>query len=175
MIHYNFGSSKDVASIAQLHAENWQKYYRGALREDYLDQEVHEERRLAWSQRLAKEQAGRCLITARQNEKLVGFAYSFLDYDEQGSYLDNLHVNEAYHGRGVGRRLMAKSAQWLIDQDSKRPYYLWVLDSNKSAIEFYERMQGKNSGTDMHTMPDGSACRCLRYVWEDLESLAART
>jgi len=168
MIEYNFGSLKDAGSVAALHADNWRKYYRGALSDYYLDQEVKSERQSYWIKRLTEAHSGECLITAYQGNELAGFVYSFSDYDEHGSYLDNLHVHESSHGYGIGRNLMSKSAQWLLDQGSNRPYYLWVLESNDGAIEFYNKMKGEKCDIQLHTMPDGSRCKCVRYVWENI-------
>jgi len=173
MIEYKTGETSDVVDIAKLHADNWQTYYRGALKDKYLDNEVHQERLLAWQDRLDKMDENEFLLTAYFNDSLIGFAYTYLDYDDYGSYLDNLHVSPAIQGKGVGRELMTRSAQWLIDQDSENPYYLWVLDTNVSAIRFYDKIGGVNSGTDMHTMPDGSECSCFRYIWNNLDNLAS--
>lgn len=43
---------KDYERIAQLHADSWKIYYRGILADQYLDQDVLEDRSVIWQTRL---------------------------------------------------------------------------------------------------------------------------
>ena len=44
---------EDCANIAALHAESWQRAYRGILSDDFLDHFVLEDRLAVWSERFS--------------------------------------------------------------------------------------------------------------------------
>lgn len=53
MITYRLATPEDEASIAKLHAESWQKHYRGIFSDAYLDEQVVKERADLWAERFA--------------------------------------------------------------------------------------------------------------------------
>ena len=67
----------DHAAIAKLHAENWQQYYRGILSDNYLDNEVDEDRFDTWYKRLESPVQNQQVIVAVINNKIVGFSCVF--------------------------------------------------------------------------------------------------
>ncbi len=86
---------------------------------------------------------------------LVAFALFFTNYStfltKPGLYLEDLYVQPAYRGHGLGKRLLAHLAQIAVARGYGR--FEWsVLDWNANAIAFYERM----GATLMH---DWRTCR----------------
>lgn len=175
MIRYRKGTKEDWPIIANIHTVSWQEHYRGVVSDDYLDNIVVDERKQVWEQRFAKPNDKMITIIAENEEKVIGFACSFLDFDEEyGTMLDNLHVLSSYHGLGIGRNLMIHSAHAISTLRPKTPVYLYVLESNTKAIGFYEKMGGVKRGGKAWKTPDGSNPVCDRYVWDNAKTLAER-
>jgi hypothetical protein len=63
---------------------------------------------------------------------------------------------------------MAAAAKLAYEQSQSSLLYLWVLEENKAARAFYERLQGENVETTSMKNPDGSYSQVCRYVWIDL-------
>jgi GNAT superfamily N-acetyltransferase len=94
------------------------------------------------------------LVVERQNQ-LIGFALFFKNYStfltKPGLYLEDLYVQEAYRGQGIGKALLKAVAQ--IAQARGYGRMEWsVLDWNETAIGFYKKM-----GADV--LPDWRTCR----------------
>lgn len=74
---------------------------------------------------------------------VVGCALWFLNFStwegSHGIYLEDLYVQEAYRGRGIGRRLLAALAAEAHQRGFSRLEWS-VLDWNMSAIGFYESL-----------------------------------
>src|SRR5205085_12220264 len=129
----------DAVSIASLHADSWRRHYRGACSDAFLDGDVAAERRAMWCGRLQEPDAGSCTILAEDADVLVGFAHTIFDHDPTwGALLDNLHVAYGLKRSGIGSRLLALTAEAVIDRPSPTALYLWVLEQNVDAQAFYK-------------------------------------
>ena len=73
----------------------------------------------------------------------VGFALFFHNFStflaQPGIYLEDLFVEPEHRGAGVGRALLERLAQIAVERDCGRLEWA-VLDWNKEAIGFYERL-----------------------------------
>jgi GNAT superfamily N-acetyltransferase len=73
----------------------------------------------------------------------VGFALFFGSYStflaRAGVYLEDLFVQPAYRGRGVGRALFKRVARIAVERDAGRLEWS-VLDWNEPALKFYRAM-----------------------------------
>ncbi|MBC8089607.1 MAG: GNAT family N-acetyltransferase [Phycisphaerae bacterium] len=73
----------------------------------------------------------------------AGFALFFQNYStflaRPGIYLEDLFVDPAHRGHGVGQALLAHLAQLALERDCGRLEWS-VLDWNTDAIRFYERL-----------------------------------
>lgn len=157
-------SAADVGAVARLHAESWRSAYRGVLHEHYLDKAVYAEREALWQARLSEgADAPLEVLLLESAAGLQGFACIRPDADPAwGPLIDNLHVQAALRGGGLGRLLM-KAVQARIGD--RQPHHLWVLAANEAARGFYARLGGREAGTEIHPMPDGRDYPCLRVVW----------
>jgi GNAT superfamily N-acetyltransferase len=81
-----------------------------------------------------------CLIS-EQAGQVSGFAVWHLNYStwlgKHGVYLEDLYVDPRFRGAGHGKALLRKLAQICIEKGYSRLQW-WVLDWNKSAIDFYK-------------------------------------
>lgn len=168
MITFRSANPSDEAAIARLHAQSWQKHYRGIFSDDYLDREVVQERAAVWADRFANPQANRHIIVAENGDVLCGFACIEANEDPTfGSLLDNLHVSSEVQGQGIGVQLIQRAAQWAESAEPNCGFYLWVLEDNHSARKFYEAMGAINQETVPHENPGGNTSMVCRYIWKE--------
>ena len=83
------------------------------------------------------------VVIAEWDGAPVGFAFYFHNYStwhgRSGLYLEDLFVEPAFRGCGIGKALLVHLARIAVAQGCTR--YQWqVLDWNEPAIRFYEAM-----------------------------------
>ncbi|WP_245150632.1 GNAT family N-acetyltransferase [Pollutimonas harenae] len=112
--------------------------------------------------------AAHCLIATLRDKPELPVAYimwfhnysSFLD--KRGLYLEDLYIQPAHRGEGLGKMALQHLARQAIEQDCGR--FEWVvLDWNQNAIDFY-----KHLGADI--LPEW---RIVRLTGNALQRLAA--
>jgi len=158
----------DLSAIANLHARSWKLNYRGSFRDEYLDHEVEQDRLNIWSKRFDAPNPNQGTILAEHDGELQGFVCTFLDYHKEwGAYLDNLHVQPELYGQGLGRQLMFKTAEWVVQERPGSPLYLWVLEKNTKGLRFYLRHGGVNQGSQLFSNPGGGESNAYRIEWLD--------
>lgn len=166
-IRYSFATKDDLQEISRLHTVSWQEFYRGILSDDYLDNQITEERLRIWKSRFVKPNPKQIIIKGEIDNKICGFACHYLHYDNQyGHYLDNLHVLSEYQGHGIGKTLISLSARHCLQFD-RSPYYLWVFSANKKAKAFYESIGGLPIKEELFDAPDGNKVNAILIQWSD--------
>lgn len=104
---------------------------------------------------LFTEPASAHALIAYEDGKAVGFALYFYNFStfltRRGLYLEDIFIDPAYRGKGYGKALMQYLARQAVEQKCGR--FEWVvLDWNKPAIGFYEKVGAK-------VMQDWRLCR----------------
>jgi len=167
----------DAQRIAVLHADSWRRHYRGAYTDAYLDGDVAADRRTVWSARLAAP-AGTETILAEIAGRLAGFVHVVFDEDPVwGSFVDNLHVAAGWHRRGIGTALLTRAADAIADRATSQAMYLWVLEQNASAQQFYRACGAVGVQTAVAAPPGGDPARLngapgkLRMAWPQASRL----
>jgi len=83
------------------------------------------------------------VLIAYWEEMPVGFALFFHNYStflaKPGIYLEDLFVNPAARGKGIGKALLTRLAELALERGCGRVEWA-VLDWNAPSIEFYQRM-----------------------------------
>jgi GNAT superfamily N-acetyltransferase len=119
-------------------------------------------------------------ILAERDGAVVGLAHTLLGQDAtRGAFLDNLHVAYGLKRQGIGTRLLAQTAQAVLDCSLASGLYLWVLEQNTDARAFYtargavcvERFQVPPPGGDPSRL-NGKPIT-LTYAWRDPSQLLA--
>lgn len=81
------------------------------------------------------------VIMAELDGAVVGYALYFFSYStflaKAGIYLEDLYVEKAHRGKGIGKTLLSKLAKITVDNGFGRLEWS-VLDWNKPAVDFYE-------------------------------------
>jgi len=94
-------------------------------------------------------------IVAEADGQVIAFALYFTNFStflaRPGLYLEDLYVQPAHRGKGVGEAMLSRLARTAAERDYGR--FEWsVLDWNENAIRFYQRMGAT-------VMPDWRICR----------------
>jgi GNAT superfamily N-acetyltransferase len=83
------------------------------------------------------------VVLAENDERPVGFALFFHNFStflgRPGIYLEDLFVIPEHRGQGIGRMLLAHLARLAVERGCGRLEWA-VLDWNRDAIQFYERL-----------------------------------
>ncbi len=162
----------DYDAIAQLHTRSWQKYYQGILKQDYLDDEILNERRAIWQTRLTNPPFNQHILLMEDQGKLCGFICVFGNHDfERGSMVDALHVDPQYQHRGIATALLQGIGKWLEHYFSDSGVYLEVLIKNQQAVEFYQHIDGERIKERKWTAPCGTELDEAVYAWSSPSQL----
>jgi len=94
-------------------------------------------------------------VVAEAGDGVVGFALFFTNFStflaQPGLYLEDLYVQPAYRGAGIGKALLNHLGALAVVRGYGR--FEWsVLDWNEHAIRFYQKMGAT-------VMPDWRICR----------------
>jgi GNAT superfamily N-acetyltransferase len=94
-------------------------------------------------------------MVAELGGEVVAFALYFTNFStflaQPGLYLEDLYVQPAHRGKGIGEALLNRLGKLAAERGYGR--FEWsVLDWNENAIRFYERMGAT-------VMPDWRICR----------------
>ena len=137
----------DLFAVSRVYEESWRGAYRGLLPQTYL------------------EQAGQESLLLLDGEKIVGTASCcasrFPELSGWGEIV-SLYLLPEYWGKGYGRLLFSA----LVEQLEAMGYqdlFLWVLEGNRRARAFYERMGFRPSGSYIDDEIGGMPVREMQY------------
>jgi len=154
----------DIDAIARIHVRSWQHAYRGQIPDAVLDALDPAERAQKWLEWLDKP--GFLLQVAVRDEAVAGFCSLIPSRDHDASdevgEVASLYVDPARWRSGAGTALMA-AAVAEARAAGKRAVTLWVLTSNTSARQFYERIGFVPDGGSKVETIRGLALPHLRY------------
>jgi GNAT superfamily N-acetyltransferase len=181
-LRFRSAGEGDARAVAALHTDSWQRHYRGAFTDAFLDDEVPGFLVDRWTARLAAPdpRARTILAELRQDGDagLVGMAHTVLDdHPDWGALLDNLHVRYGVKRQGVGTRLLSLTARAVVAERPGSGLYLWVLEQNSGARAFYDARGGTCVESLAVDPPGGDPARLngtprgLRYTWPEPEKL----
>lgn len=159
-VHIRPTAPEDAEALTDLHLDAWEEAYTGLIDADILtERRAHRSARLDNWRNILAGYTNTQLVAEEAGGRLLGFASVDSGRDEHSPDLPKrevmaLYVRAERYGTGVGYALL-KAA---IGDDSA---YLWVLDGNRRAIEFYERQGFRFDGTSK-TEPVGVERRMVR-------------
>jgi ribosomal protein S18 acetylase RimI-like enzyme len=172
-VHFRRANSEDAESVARIHADSWRRHYRGAYSDSFLDGDVESDRLRVWNDRLSNPDGRASTILAEDGNVAIGFVHVIFGEDARyGSLIDNLHVASGRRRAGIGTELMCRAAVAVAERGAGG-LYLWVLEQNSAAQEFYEALGGKYAGRRLVQPPGGIPGRLngspmtLRYAWSN--------
>lgn len=117
------------------------RYIRELARYEKLEEEVVATEEILEEWLFDKEKAE--VIFAVVEGKEVGFALFFHNFStflgRAGIYLEDLYVEPAHRGQGIGTALLRELARIAVSRGCGRLEW-WCLDWNKPSIEFYRSL-----------------------------------
>ena len=126
----------DAVALGKIHVTAWQQAYRGVFTDDFLDG-LDSEARADWFRRTIG--SGPEILVTEESGRVAGFCI-FGPADEEGwAEVYAIYIAPDLWGRGHGRALLEATEQRLADSGYGR-VLLWVVDSNRGARAFYERV-----------------------------------
>ncbi|GAA1557670.1 GNAT family N-acetyltransferase [Kribbella hippodromi] len=173
MIDFRVAGLEDAPAVAALHSDSWQRHYRGAYTDAFLDDESGAYLGALWAKKLAAREGTRTTL-AEYEGQLIGLAHVIYGADpEYGALVDNLHVRASVKRQGLGTQLLARTAETVQNEG----IFLWVLEQNTAAQGFYAARGGIRGDRRAVTAPGGEPHRlngtpaAIRYYWPDPAAL----
>ncbi|MGH3406783.1 MAG: GNAT family N-acetyltransferase [Streptosporangiaceae bacterium] len=177
-LRFRAAGPDDAPAIAALHADSWQRHYRGAFSDAFLDNDAAGYLLPLWRERLAVPDPRARTIVAELDGAVMGLSYVLFDeHPVWGAFLDNLHVARGLKRQGAGTRLLALTGQEVVDWSPSSGLHLLVLEQNSDARAFYTARGGTCVERVETPPPGGDAARLngtpvsLRYAWRDPSQL----
>lgn len=163
----------DSAAVAHVHIAAWRETYAAFIPDAVLAALSVDDRREWWRRNLSRPIPDSAVFVAEiAADDVVGFGacsrQRALPLQYRGEVLA-LYVLRRAHRRGIGRGLMARMANFLMD----RGLYsagLWVVRDNLPARRFYEALGGAAAGERVEQRPEYSLNE-VAYGWDDLRKL----
>ena len=102
------------------------------------------------------------LVLEDRNGRLIGFTWGKPHEGEFAGQLSKIYLRWEYHGLGLGRRMMAETAQRFLDRGITS--FILFAELNNPTLGFYDRMGGERLLNDRGLF-DGA------YAWRDVRTL----
>ena len=136
----------DLADVARIHVKSWQQTYKGQVPQEYLDGMDVIKRKEKWEEIFQADNAdAKNLYLVYDQAKAIGFVNFGCSRDNRLTGYGEIYVvyllQEAW-GKGLGYALFKTAARILRSVDYTKAY-VWVLESNQTAINSYLRWGGQ--------------------------------
>jgi ribosomal protein S18 acetylase RimI-like enzyme len=149
---------------ARIHVDSWRAAYRGLVPDESLRAFTYEWREQCFRQSLVTEAEETHL--AELGQKLVAFLTlgaardPDLDPDRAGE-IWGIYVLPNYWRQGIGTKLAQEAERLLISRGCEQAF-LWVLEGNQRARQFYEAVGFRLDG-ESKTIDWGTQLSAVRY------------
>jgi GNAT superfamily N-acetyltransferase len=160
IVHIRPTALEDAEALTDLHLDVWDEAYADLIAADVLaDRRANRDARVENWRKILAGYTNTQLVAEDDRGRLLGFTSVDSGRDEPSPDLPNrevmaLYVRAKVYGTGVGYNLLKAAI-------GEAPAYLWVLDGNRRAIDFYERQGFRFDGTSK-TEPVGVERRMVR-------------
>lgn len=157
---------KDAKDIATLHVKTWQHAYKGQIPDRILENLSVKDRTKHWKEKLMNPDENAKTFVAVVDSKIVGFSSSGPSRDKDANRttgeLYAVYIKSESWGKGLGSALLKRALEYLKKLGFKQAT-LWVLESNKPAREFYEKLGWKEDGKSKTEMEGEFEMKEIRY------------
>jgi GNAT superfamily N-acetyltransferase len=129
----------DAIAMGRLHVRAWQHAYRGVMPDEYLDGLQPDERVTMWAGRIGRADLPPVLVAVADGG-VGGFAALGAEEPPTSPSCGELYainLDPDHWGRGIGRALLHRVTQALIDLGYDEAV-LWVVPENARARALYE-------------------------------------
>jgi ribosomal protein S18 acetylase RimI-like enzyme len=131
----------DAKEIATIHVQSWKTAYAGIMPAIILNSLSIENYQHAWHERLTQ---GCKVLIATELDQIHGFVSYCPSRDEDADPVKTAEISAIYLApeqfrKGLGTRL-CEAAEAAVSESGFEELTLWVLDANRPARMFYERL-----------------------------------
>lgn len=156
------GNLDDFTDIANMHFESWGAAYLGLLPESYISNKNNLFEKTEMWQALIVHHDVVVWVAHDTNHKSLGFIGYF---NKNNSYeITTLYVLPEYQRLGIGTELMKTSLQDILESNINTHFYLWVLESNTAAIDFYKKFDFVYTGDNSEECYEGTKITDIKMV-----------
>ncbi|QQE80162.1 GNAT family N-acetyltransferase [Alicyclobacillus sp. SO9] len=137
--------SADLSAIARINVDTFKQTQRKWLPDDVIRELSYDATEERFRQMLSKTERFSTIFVAEDNRGVIGYAMCGLAREQVLSYageLYGIYILPEYHGKGIGTRLMAASARYLLDQGITSLYVV-VFTENIGGQKFYKALGGQ--------------------------------
>lgn len=158
---------EDSLGIARVLVDTWRTTFKGMVPQTYLDAMNYD----SFEKFLSSSYGSYFTVVADDGGQVVAFASGGATREKKYPFegeLYSIFVRDEYQGQGVGKNMVVKVAQHLVDAGIK-DMVVWVLKDNPSR-QFYELLNGELY-TERDTTIGGRSLKEVSYVWRDFHKL----
>ena len=133
----------DAEEIARVHVQCWQESYAGILPDEFLRKLSADARVAQWQKAISDPDV--FVRAARDAGRIVGFLSCGSAREDAAKEADGeffaIYILEAFHGRKIGRSLIAAAARFWLSKGGRNLVVL-SMAGNTQASAFYEALGG---------------------------------
>jgi GNAT superfamily N-acetyltransferase len=162
----------DAPHIVNLVAQCWQRDYAAILPHAYLHGDAVESIEGYWKSRFLRTAANQLLMVAEIDGQVVAgmCAYGALKPGGEAA-IDSLYVAQEHQGKGIGKALLAKAAQWCAEGFQSTSLELWVVKAVTDSVAFYASQGAVSVGTTIWKPSCGGEIEQFEMRWADISTL----
>lgn len=147
----------DIPALAELHVTTWNATYHTTRGPTIAT------RAWQWNQVFAKDnRRDFVLVLEDRNGRLIGFTWGRPHEGEFEGELSKIYLRWEYHGLGLGRRMMAETAQRFLERGIHS--FILFAELSNPTLGFYDRMGGERLVDDRGQFSGA-------YGWRDVKTL----
>lgn len=133
----------DAEEIARVHVQCWQESYADLLPAEFLKNLSADARVVQWQQAISDPDV--FVLAVREAGRIVGFVSCGPAREGTAKGADGeifaIYILKAFHGRKIGRSLIAASARFWLSKGGRNLIVL-SMAGNNPATAFYEALGG---------------------------------
>lgn len=164
MIIYRQAEISDCEQISKVYAESWRNAYKGLISQRYLDK-MDDNR---WTDKMIKSISQNELFSlcAEEDGEIIGniqFGKSREENMRGYAEIISLYILPEYLGKAVGYKLLCNAVDMIKEQGFK-DIYLWAMNGNTRADEFYIRSGFVRTQDITEIEIDNQKVICYKYI-----------
>ena len=158
----------DAKSVAEIHTLSWQFAYKGIVPQEFLDAIDVKKREENWVRGIIDDPSLIRLVAKDDNQQSLGFICG-LNCRDNNPQIDSelwaIYVDPDKIKHGIGKSLFNSFTAVLKNKNFSK-MNVWVLEDNKIARNFYEKMGGKLSNHTKNIEIDGKKLIEVSYEYD---------
>ncbi|WP_225767736.1 GNAT family N-acetyltransferase [Inquilinus sp. Marseille-Q2685] len=162
---------EDLGAIARVLVDTWRTTFRGRLPNEFLDSMSYSHQEDRHGRMMRRPGTSYFVAVVEPQLEVVGFANGGPSRQKvlpQAGELYAIYIRDAYHGRGIGKRLF-RAVVAEHRRHEREGMFVWVLADNPNR-GFYERLGGRQAAQRPITLGSATVPE-IAYAWDDLRSM----